>query len=80
MARKIDSSPHPSDWTNAKLMREARRLANMEQFGGYLPEGYTARGFPHDDGDAIREATRLYRESWLDPVLDEIESRFVRNR
>lgn len=80
MARMDDSSPYVGRWTNAKLMREARRLANLEGFGGYLPIGHVGRGFPHDDGDAIREATRNYRASWLNPILDEIERRFVKGR
>ncbi len=30
--------------------------------------------FPGDDTKAIREATRLYVESWIVPLLDSIES------
>lgn len=30
--------------------------------------------FPGDDTPAIREATRLYVESWIVPLLDSIES------
>ena len=30
--RYRDSSCHPTEWTNAKLMREARRFANYEKF------------------------------------------------
>lgn len=69
MARMDDNSPHCERWTNAKLMREARRKANLETFG---PAGNTARG------DAIRKETRLYRECWLNPLLDEIERRWIK--
>lgn len=81
MARYNDLSPHVENWTNAKLMREARRLANLEGFGASLPESCPPLGgWMTDHGDAIREATAPYRDSWLTPVLDEIERRFVKSR
>jgi hypothetical protein len=66
-----DNSIYCENWTNAKLMREARKLANLENFGMIDRAGPL-------NGDTIREATRLYRGSWLNPVLDEIERRFVK--
>lgn len=80
MARYRDASPHPRDWTNRKLIAELRTMANMENMGAYLPVGYTGRGFPHNDGDAIREATQLYRDSWINPIIAIIESRLVKER
>lgn len=78
MARMDDLSSDYRRWTTAKLIREIRSKANLERFGGYLPEGYNCRGFPYDDGDAIREATRIYRESWLNPLIDELERRTIK--
>jgi hypothetical protein len=87
MARYRDRSPHPRDWTNAKLMREARDFANMERFDGSLDLGLMkpfggkeVHPTSNRAGDAIREATRLYRSSWLNPILDEIERRFVKTK
>lgn len=76
--RTNDSSPHPQRWSNVKLMREAHAHANLDTFSGSLPDGQYVGGFPRDHGDAIREATRLYRQSWLNPILAEIERRFVK--
>lgn len=80
MARMNDMSPHPGRWTNAKLMREAKRLASYESAGLNLPEGYVVKPWHAGGNDtpAIIEATRIYRESWLNPILDEIERRLVK--
>jgi len=78
MARKNDSSPHPEDWTTAKLFKRLSALANLETFGGYLPAGYVGNGFPDgkgQDADTIREATRVYRQAWLQPVINELAKR-----
>lgn len=79
--RYNDNSPHPERWTNAKLMARAMETANLKTFSGGLPQDFrpdnNGGGFG-DDGDAIREATRLYRGSWMNPVLAEIERRFVK--
>jgi hypothetical protein len=87
MARYNDASPHPDKWTNAKLMREARRVTSFNDFGSghfdgkepvtFHPGWSNQTGSP-DLGDFVREHTRLYRDSWLNPILDEIERRFVK--
>lgn len=60
--------------TNRELVAELRRVANMERFEtcqfGPAPAPVS--------GDEIREMTRIYRASWLAPLLDEIERRLVR--
>lgn len=80
MGRRYDNSPHPCDWTNKKLMAEARKFANLENFSGSC--GYRSdmvlADFPADNGPTLREHTRIYRNSWLNPILDEIEKRFVK--
>ena len=76
MARYNDASPHPDRWTDAKLMREARKYANLEGFSMWVYDGIEGKG--DAASDAIREATRNYRDSWLNPILDEIEKRFVK--
>lgn len=82
MARYNDNSPHPQHWTNAKLIRELRSKANLERFSANIPADYKPASFSagKDDGDMIREATRLYRDSWMNPILDEIERRFVKTK
>lgn len=85
MARRNDSSPHPDQWTNAKLMAEARKYANLVSFstGHYDGPEVTFRpGWASQTGspevpDFCREQTRLYRESWLEPILDELQRRFL---
>lgn len=80
MVRRNDNSYTCKDWTNAKLLREVRRSANLEHFGGYLVPGYVGQGFPdpdNKDADAIREATRIYRQH-MNYVFEEIERRFVK--
>lgn len=72
--RYNDSSYDCAKWTNAKLMREAREAANLESFANMPGEKRPATP------DNIREITRIYRTSWLNPILDEIERRFVKVR
>ena len=65
-------------WTNARLIDEARRLSEMSGFGRFFRDQPVIFSVNEDCGDWIRETTRLYRETWLAPILDEIERRFVR--
>ncbi len=87
MARYNDLSCHCDKWTNAKLMREARGYANMESFSvGYndIPANYREGWHDQVNPDATRiddfcrEQSRIYRDTWLKPLLDEIERRFVK--
>ena len=87
MARYDDLSPYPEKWTNAKLMREARSHAHLETFSvGYNTIPAIYREGWHDQANKgqmpveefCREQTRIYRETWLNPILDEIECRFVK--
>ena len=89
MARYRDSSPHPADWTNRKLMAEAMKYANLESFSvGFFdgPETTFRPGWHNQQqepkgptvDDFCRQQTRLYRATWLQPVLEEIERRFVK--
>lgn len=75
-----NNSCHPTHWTNAKLMQEARKYANLESYCGSIAgdKAIELLPFPADNGDKLREATRIYRQSWLNPILDEIERRFVK--
>lgn len=62
--RRNDASTDPTRWTHAKLLRELRSKANLESYshsciGGSLQV----------DADTIREQTRVYRDSWLAPLL-----------
>jgi len=86
MARYNDGSPHPDRWTNAKLMREARKYANLESFavGHYdgdeitFKPGWITQTCSPEIDKFCRDQTRLYRQNWLTPILDEIERRFVK--
>lgn len=53
-----------------KACQVLRRRARFENASIALP----TTQFPGDDTQAIREATRLYVESWIVPLLDAIES------
>ena len=58
------------DWSTAKLIREINGYANMTNFGASskLREGETETAF-------IRRATQSYRNSWLNPLIDELRLR-----
>lgn len=51
-----------------------RKVANLVDFAGMEMHigGKTYGPFGDEVGNAIREATRIYRESWLNPELDEL--------
>ena len=63
MARYNDNDPDIRKWTNRKLMAEARKYANLETYGG----------------GPVSSDEQLYRDTYLTPVLNEIERRFVRS-
>lgn len=82
--RYNDNSSDCERWTNAKLMREARKYANLESFaGGYFEPmtftpGWANQTNSPDVADFCREQTRIYRETWLKPIMDEIARRFCK--
>ena len=79
MGYRDDSSPHIDRWTNAKLFRELKRLLSMESARFNLPEGYSPAPYHNgDDTAAIAEATRVWRQSWVDPIVEELEKRAVK--
>lgn len=79
MARYNDASSHPDRWTNAKLIRQLKAGAAYETAGLNLPEGYVPVPWHMgSDTPAIIEATRIYRQSWVDPIIAEIEKRFCK--
>jgi len=86
MARYNDASPYCRRWTNAKLMAEANKYANLESFsvGHYegdtvtFKPGWASQNGSPDIADFCRERTRLYRQTYLQPILDEIQRRFLK--
>jgi len=75
MPKYNNASSHYYRWTNKKLIDELRKYANLESFSvSTIGESAT---MPATD-DAIREKTRLYRQTWMDPLINEIESRFIK--
>ncbi len=53
-----------------KLLKDAREAATMERASFHLP-GHNMFADADADTTAIREATRLYRETWIIYRLDE---------
>jgi hypothetical protein len=87
MAYRNDSSSDHSHWSNRKLIDEIRRISNLASFGvGFLSgdKTYTFRpGWANQTGsdsidDFVRDQTRIYRDSWLNPLIDELERRTVK--
>ncbi|AHJ10757.1 hypothetical protein P106B_74 [Rhizobium phage vB_RglS_P106B] len=75
MARMNDNSTYVGRWTTAKLFAELNKSANLESFSMSDMNGIaTKRG--NECANAIREATRLYRETWMQPIINELERRF----
>lgn len=65
--------------TLARILREIRRKANYEKagFSSFKIPGKVEMEFPFNMPfttdeltDAIRETTRLYRDSWINPLID----------
>lgn len=71
MARRNDNSPYVSQWSTAKLMRELNRTANLSDFVWQV--GWKEQ--PPKIAEDIREATRLYRKSWMQPIINELAKR-----
>jgi hypothetical protein len=79
MRRRTDnSSSDCRNWTTAKLLSEIRKYANLESFGSYFRDDPVSFGHQQESGDWIREETRRYRETWLNPMIDELEARLTR--
>ncbi len=74
--RYDDSSYDPRHWTTRKLIDQLNIKANIGTFSGSLklPEGWKP-GYMQNDGPVIRETVRLYLESWMQPILDEVARR-----
>lgn len=72
MARMNDRSPYPREWATAKLFRELNKYANLESFSWSINPEYSQ---PPISANDIREATRLYRQTWLQPIINELARR-----
>lgn len=73
MARSVNnSSSDHTLWSTAKLVREINGYANMTSFG----VGPYVRQKDDEGATAfIQRQTQLYRNSWLNPLLDELRLR-----
>lgn len=87
MARYNNQSCDHTRWSKQKLIREIRKYANMESFSvGWndIPAAYKVGWHDQVNPDAprieefCRNQTRLYRETWLNPLIDELERRFCK--
>lgn len=72
MSRRNDNSPYPRDWTTRKLFRELDKTANLEGFYWRINPDYCQ---PPTHADDIREITRLYRKTWMLPIIIELAKR-----
>ena len=61
--------------TNAQLIARLRETANLATYSEGLQGCDAAKPV---SADTIRDQTRLYRETWLAPIIDEIEARLVK--
>lgn len=91
MGRRINNnSPAPSDWTMGYLIKQIHKYANMESMVVIFTSdeleamtdarrklGLAACGI-HSEG--IRNATYLYREGWLNPLLNELQRRIEKTQ
>lgn len=91
MGRRINNNSHDCrDWTMGKLVSEIRRYANMENMGAdftldeleAMTDAARKLGIAASDihSTAIREVTRLYRDSWLNPLLNELQRRIEKTQ
>lgn len=87
MGYRNDASSDCTKWSNRKLIAEIDRLANFKDFSvgwNTIPASYRV-GW-HDqvnDGqpkveDFVRDQTRIYRDTWLNPLIAELKRRLVK--
>lgn len=69
-----------SEMTWLEKLRELRRVANFENADFNELVGGDVVLKPGEITDFIRERTRLYRGSWLNPLIDELIRREERVR
>ena len=73
MARPNNASASPQRWSNAKLIAEVRRVSSLADFGT------TQKLHAKDDAsEFVRQSTALYRATWLEPLLAELERRLIK--
>lgn len=91
MAFCDDSSHDCARWSYAKLMREIRSFSNQERFSPSAGDIAEIARLHHETRNntvttsdateaAYKEASRIYRETWLNPLLDELERRLVKRK
>jgi hypothetical protein len=82
-----DASSDHTKWSTRKLIAEIKRLANFETFSvGWndIPAEYKVGWHEQVNPDApriedfIRAQTRIYRDTWLNPLIEELERRFTK--
>lgn len=87
MSYRNDASSDHTKWSNRKLICEIKRIANFTNFSvGWndIPAeykvGWHEQVNPNSPKieDFIREQTRCYRDSWLNPLIEELERRLTR--
>ena len=76
--RYSDNSSDITKWSKQKLIARLRQTANLETFSDSIFDGNLPNVCGEEASIAIRERTRLYRESWMQPIIDEIERRLLK--
>ena len=78
MARYNDNSYRYEDWSPRKLLVRLRETANLETFCDSIFDGDLPPVKGEEGSKIIRERTRIYRESWINPIIDELEKRLIK--
>lgn len=62
-----------------RVLREIRAKANFEtagfsdiKIGNRFEMHFPQDGSTHEITEAVKETTRLYRETWINPILDDL--------
>jgi len=78
MTRYNDASSDYRRWTNKKLIARLKQTANLETFCDSIFDGNLPNVFGEEGSNAIRERTKLYRDSWMQPIIAKIERRLIK--
>lgn len=67
-------------WSPQKLFARLRETANLESFCDSIFDGDLPAVRGDESATVMRERTRLYRESWMQPIIDELERRMIKEK
>lgn len=79
MARFNDNSSDYTRWSNKRLFERLEETANLKTFCDSIFDGNLPAVMGEESSDVIRERTRLYRESWMQPIIEELKKRILKS-